>query len=72
MEQLKVHLRKKAPNRFYSEAFKRKVVAEFEQGYYSKNQLQRNMVLAERAGCCNGAAYMVNSPTTRANKRVAR
>jgi transposase-like protein len=41
MEQLKVHLRKKAPNRFYSEAFKRKVVAEFEQGYYSKNQLQR-------------------------------
>lgn len=41
MEQLQVHLRKKGPNRYYSEAFKRKVVREFEKGYSTKSQLQR-------------------------------
>jgi transposase len=40
MEQLKITLRKSKPERKYSEAFKRQVVKEFEQGVLNKDQLQ--------------------------------
>jgi transposase len=41
MENLQVRLKTKPANRHYSQAFKRQVVREFEQGLFSKNQLQR-------------------------------
>ena len=40
MEQLKIRLRKSKPERKYSEAFKKQVVREFEQGALNKDQLQ--------------------------------
>lgn len=40
MEQLKITLRKPQPDKRYSEAFKRQVVREFEQGGLNKDQLQ--------------------------------
>ena len=41
MEQLKIRLRSGPPAPHYSEAFKKQVVREFEQGLLNKDQLQR-------------------------------
>jgi transposase-like protein len=40
MDQLQITLRKSKPERRYSEAFKKQVVKEFEQGALNKDQLQ--------------------------------
>jgi transposase-like protein len=41
MEQLKITIRTSKPQKKFSEAFKRQVVREFEQGLLNKDQLQR-------------------------------
>jgi transposase-like protein len=49
MEQLKIRIKTVGPCRQYSEAFKRQVVREYEQGLLNKNQLQRKYGLGGKS-----------------------
>jgi len=67
MEQLKVTLKVTVPQRQFSEAFKKQVVREFEQGLLNKNQLQAKYGLGGKSlvlkWCRKYGRFAYESPT---------
>ena len=67
MEQLKISLKTGPPTPHYSEAFKKQIVREFEQGLLNKDQLQRKYGLGGNSTvlkwCRQYGKFAYNSPT---------
>ena len=67
MKQLRIHLRSGPPTSHYSEAFKKQVVREFEQGLLNKDQLQRKYGLGGNSTvlkwCRKYGKFAYNIPT---------
>lgn len=68
MEQLKIRLKSGPPTPHYSEAFKRQIVREFEQGLLNKEQLQRKYGLGGNSTvltwCRKFGKFAYHLPTT--------
>jgi transposase-like protein len=68
MEQLKIRLKTASPPSHYSEAFKRQIVREFEQGLLNKDQLKRKYGLGGNSSvlewCRKYGRFAYHSPTT--------
>ena len=71
MEQLRIRLKTGPPTPHYSEAFKKQIVREFEQGLLNKDQLQRKYGLGGKSTvlrwCRRYGKFAYHSPT--ANRR---
>jgi len=67
MEQLRIRLRSGPPTPHYSEAFKKQIVREFEQGVLNKDQLRRKYGLGGKSTvlkwCRKYGKFAYNSPT---------
>jgi transposase-like protein len=67
MEQVRIRLKTGSPRPKYSEAFKKQVVREFEQGLLNKDQLQRKYGLGGRSRvldwCRKYGKFAYNTPT---------
>ena len=68
MEQLKIRLKSGPPTPHYSEAFKKQIVREFEQGFLNKDQMQRKYGLGGKsivlAWCRKYGKFVYNLPTS--------
>jgi len=68
MEQLRIRLKTGPPTPHYSEAFKKKIVREFEQGLLNKDQLQRKYGLGGKSTvlewCRKYGKFAYHSPST--------
>ena len=68
MEQLRIRLKTGPPTPHYSEAFKKQIVREFEQGLLNKDQLQRKYGLGGKstvlAWCRRYGKFAYHSPTS--------
>jgi transposase-like protein len=66
MEQLKIRLRSRLPIPHYSEAFKKQIVREFEQGVLNKDQLQNKYGIGGKSTvlewCRKYGKFAYNSP----------
>lgn len=67
MEQIRIRLKTGPPKPQYSEAFKKQIVREFEQGVHNKDQLQRKYGLGGKSRvlewCRKYGKFAYNSPT---------
>jgi transposase-like protein len=67
MEQVRIRLKTGSPRPKYSEAFKKQVVREFEQGVLNKDQLQRKYRLGGKSRvldwCRKYGRFAYNTPT---------
>jgi hypothetical protein len=68
MEQLRIRLKTGPPTPHYSEAFKKQIVREFEQGLLNKDQLQRKYGLGGNSTvlkcCLRYGKFPYHSPTS--------